>query len=66
MNVSRARLATGDPAGALDSLYEAWDAAPQRARVHPHSQEVLRVLTSIHRRGNPRLVRPARRAGYPL
>lgn len=65
MNISRARLATGDRDGALDSLYDAWDAAPQMARVHPHSQEVLRVLTSIHRRSEPRLVKLAKRARFP-
>jgi hypothetical protein len=32
------------------------------ARVHPHSQEVLRVLTSLHRRSNTRLTRLAKRA----
>lgn len=63
MNVSRARLALGDRDGALSSLTEAWNAAPQMARVHPHSQEVLRVLTSLHRRSNPALTRLAKRAG---
>ncbi|RKN41165.1 helix-turn-helix domain-containing protein [Streptomyces hoynatensis] len=66
MNASRARLALGDREGALDSLSEAWDAAPQMARVHPHSQELLRVLTSIHRRSNPRLMTLAKRAGIPF
>lgn len=63
MNVARAHLALGDRESALDSLSEAWEAAPQMARVHPHSQEVLRVLTSLHRRSNPRLTRLAKRAG---
>jgi transcriptional regulator with XRE-family HTH domain len=66
MNVSRAHLALGNRDSALDSLTEAWEAAPQMARVHPHSQEVLRVLTSIHRRSNPRLMTLAKRAGIPF
>ncbi|WP_026220336.1 helix-turn-helix domain-containing protein [Wenjunlia vitaminophila] len=66
MNASRARLALGDRDGALDSLSEAWEAAPQMARVHPHSQELLRVLTSIHRRSNPRLMTLTKRAGIAL
>jgi transcriptional regulator with XRE-family HTH domain len=66
LNVGRARLATGDRDGALAELYAAWDTAPQMARVHPHAQELLRVLTSLHRRSNPRLTRLAKRAGLAL
>lgn len=63
MNAARARLALRDRDGALDALNEAWEAAPQMAKVHPTSQELLRVLTSLHRRSNPRLMTLAKRAG---
>lgn len=62
MNVARAKLALHDRDGALQSLVEAWDAAPQMAKVHPTSQELLRVLTSLHKRSNPTLLKLARRA----
>ncbi len=63
MSLSRSHLALGDREAALASLEEAWDVAPEMARVHPTSQELVRVLTSLHRRSNPRLTRLARRAG---
>lgn len=66
MNISRSRLALGDRYGALESLEAAWDIAPEMARVHPTSQELMRVLTSLHRRSNPRLTRLAKRAGVPF
>jgi transcriptional regulator with XRE-family HTH domain len=66
MNVARAKLAVNDRDGAQDALMQAWDAAPQMARVHPHSQEVLRVLVSLHRYSNPGLRKLARRAGVTL
>lgn len=66
MNISRSRLALGDRDGALESLEAAWDVAPEMARVHPTSQELMRVLTSLHRRSNPRLTRLAKRAGVPF
>ncbi|MEV6009603.1 helix-turn-helix transcriptional regulator [Streptomyces sp. NPDC051976] len=62
MNVARAHLALHDRDRALDSLQDAWAAAPQMARVHPTSQELLRVLISLHRYSNPALTRLARRA----
>lgn len=62
MNVARARLALGDRDGALNSLADAWDVAPQMARVHPTSQELLRVLISLHKRSNPVLTKIAKRA----
>ncbi|WP_326598981.1 helix-turn-helix domain-containing protein [Streptomyces sp. NBC_01803] len=65
MNAARAHLALGNREKALDSLSEAWEIAPQMARVHPHSQETLRVLTSLHRRSNRRLMALAKRAGIP-
>ncbi|MFD8332593.1 helix-turn-helix domain-containing protein [Streptomyces solisilvae] len=66
MNISRSKLALGDRDGALESLEAAWDVAPEMARVHPTSQELMRVLTSLHRRSNPRLTRLAKRAGVPF
>ncbi|MET8827741.1 helix-turn-helix domain-containing protein [Streptomyces sp. NPDC004610] len=63
MNISRSKLALGDRDGALASLEEAWEVAPEMAGVHPTSQELIRVLTSLHRRSNPRLTRLAKRAG---
>ncbi|MFE2041072.1 helix-turn-helix domain-containing protein [Streptomyces sp. NPDC059477] len=66
MNISRSKLALGDRDGALASLEEAWDVAPEMARVHPTSQELMRVLTSLHQRSNPRLTRLAIRAGVPF
>ncbi|GAB3006077.1 hypothetical protein GCM10023080_084660 [Streptomyces pseudoechinosporeus] len=53
MNLDRSQLALGDRDFALESLEEAWDVAPEMARVHPTSQELMRVLTSLHRRSNP-------------
>ncbi|WP_106969023.1 transposase [Streptomyces sp. PRh5] len=35
-------------------------------RVHPTSQGLMRVLTSLHRRSNPRLTKLAERAGVPF
>ncbi|WP_039932749.1 helix-turn-helix domain-containing protein [Streptomyces viridochromogenes] len=66
MNLGRSHLALGDRDSALASLEEAWDVAPEMARVHPTSQELMRVLTSLHRRSNPRLTKLAKRAGVPF
>ncbi|GAB2871502.1 helix-turn-helix domain-containing protein [Streptomyces mayteni] len=66
MNLGRSQLALGDRDGALESLESAWDAAPEMAAVHPTSQELMRVLTSLHRRSNPRLTRLAKRAGVRI
>ncbi|PRH77195.1 transcriptional regulator [Streptomyces solincola] len=66
MNLARARLALRDREGAVDELAAAWKAAPQMARVHPTSQELSRVLVSLHRRSNPKITALARRAGIPL
>ncbi|MFG3098965.1 helix-turn-helix domain-containing protein [Streptomyces sp. NPDC048182] len=62
MNVARSRLALGDRDGALEELEHAWSLAPQMAKVHPTAQELLRVLTSLHKRSNPRLTKLAKRA----
>lgn len=61
LDTSRARLALGDRDGALDSLEQAWEAAPQLAKVHPTSQELFRVMVSLHKRSNPRLNKIAKR-----
>ncbi|GGN07735.1 helix-turn-helix domain-containing protein [Streptomyces fuscichromogenes] len=66
MNLGRSHLALGDRDSALEALEEAWNIAPEMARVHPTSQELMRVLTSLHRRSNPRLTRLAKRAGLPF
>lgn len=66
MNVARAKLALRDRDGALSSLVDAWDAAPQMAKVHPTSQELLRVLTSLHKRSNPTLTKLAKKAGVSI
>lgn len=65
-NVGRAKLALGDRDGALDSLVESWNTAPQVAKVHPASQELLRVLISLHRRSNPTLTKLAKKAGVSI
>jgi hypothetical protein len=66
MNLSRSHLALGDRDSALASLEEAWEVAPEMAKVHPTSQELMRVLTSLHRRSNPRLTKLVKRAGVPF
>jgi len=63
MNVARAKLALGDRDGALGSLVNAWNSAPQMAKVQPTSQELLRVLISLHKRSNPTLTKLAKKAG---
>ncbi len=62
-NTARAQLDLGDRDAAQTSLLKAWNVAPQKAKVHPMSREVLRVLISLHRRSNPQLVQLAQRAG---
>jgi len=63
INTAHAQLDLGDRDGAQTSLVQAWNVAPQMARIHPMSREVLRVLISLHRRSNPQLVALAQRAG---
>ena len=62
-STARAQLDLGDRDGAQTSLIQAFNVAPQKAKVHPMSREVLRVLISLHRRSNPQLVQLAKRAG---
>ncbi|MER6999489.1 helix-turn-helix domain-containing protein [Streptomyces sp. NPDC000410] len=66
MNFGRSQLALGDQDAALESLEEAWASAPEMAAVHPTSLELVRVLTSLHKRSNPRLTRIAARAGITI
>ncbi|BDH15631.1 helix-turn-helix domain-containing protein [Streptomyces hygroscopicus] len=66
MNIARAKLALKDRDGAVDSLTEAWDIAPQMAKVHPTSLELSRVLVSLHKRSNPKVTALAKRAGLKL
>ncbi len=63
LNTARAYLDVGDRDSAQTSLVRAWDVAPQGAKIHPMSREVLRVLICLHRRSNPQLVQLAQRAG---
>ncbi|MFH8555647.1 helix-turn-helix domain-containing protein [Streptomyces celluloflavus] len=66
MNIARSKLAIGDREGALKNLEKAWQVAPEMSKVHPTSQELLRVLTSLHKRSNPRLTRLVRGAGLEI
>lgn len=66
MNIGRSQLALGDRDATLESLEKAWDVAPEMAAVHPTSLELTRVLTSLHKRSNPRLTRLAKRAGIAM
>jgi transcriptional regulator with XRE-family HTH domain len=62
-STARAHLDLGNREDAQTSLVQAWDIAPQKAKVHPMSREVLRVLISLHRRSNPQLTKLAQMAG---
>jgi len=66
IDTARAKLALRDREGALNSLVNAWDAAPQKARVHPTSQELLRVIISLHKRSNPVLTKLIKKAGVRM
>lgn len=66
IDAARAKLALHDREGALHFLMNAWEAAPQKAKVHPTSQELLRVLISLHKRSNPTLVKLAKKAGVNI
>ncbi|MFF7233300.1 hypothetical protein [Streptomyces sioyaensis] len=50
----------------MDSLIEAWNTAPQMAKVHPTSLELSRVLVSLHKRSNPKVTALAKKAGIRL
>ena len=66
IDAARAKLALRDREGALHFLMNAWETAPQKAKVHPTSQELLRVLISLHKRSNPTLVKLAKKAGVSI
>ncbi|MFD7018281.1 helix-turn-helix domain-containing protein [Streptomyces sp. NPDC059161] len=66
INMARAQLDIGDRDGALENLTVAWDVAPQMARIHPMGREVFRVVSSLHRRSNPELLRLSRLSGIAL
>ncbi|MGH3699741.1 MAG: hypothetical protein ACRDQY_09780 [Pseudonocardiaceae bacterium] len=63
ISTARAHLDLSDRDAAQTALAKAFTAAPQKAKLHPMSREVLRVLISLHRRSNPRLLQLATRAG---
>ncbi len=63
INTARARLDLGNRDGPQTSLVHAFNVAPQMAKIHPMSREVLRVLISLHRRSNPQLIKLAKQAG---
>ncbi|MFI7100716.1 XRE family transcriptional regulator [Streptomyces sp. NPDC050161] len=66
INMARAQLDLGDRDGALENLTVAWEAAPQMARIHPMWREAFRVVSSLHRRSNPELVRLSKLSGVAL
>ncbi|MBU3868685.1 helix-turn-helix transcriptional regulator [Streptomyces sp. 4503] len=66
INYARAQLDLGDRDGALENLGIAWDAAPQMARIHPMGREVFRVVSSLHRRSNTKLLKLSKLAGIEL
>lgn len=66
INIARARLDVGDRDGALESLSAAYAAAPQMAKLNPMGREVLRVVSSLHLRSNPTLLRLAKLSGLKL
>jgi len=66
VSTARAQLDLGDRDGAQTSLFQAWNSAPQLAKISPMSCEVLRVLICLHRRGNPQLTRLAHQAGLTV
>jgi hypothetical protein len=63
ISAARAQLDLGDRDGAQTSLVQAWDVSSQATKVHPMALEVLRVLISLHRRGNSQLIKLAKQAG---
>ncbi|GLF95816.1 helix-turn-helix domain-containing protein [Streptomyces yaizuensis] len=66
VSMARAQLDLGELDMALRNLAIACDAAPQIACIDPWFRETLRVVSSLHRRSNPELVRLARLAGMSL
>ena len=66
INIARAQLDMGDRDGALDHLTTAWQTAPQMIGIHPMAREVFRVVASLHRRSNSKLVRLSAMAGWEV
>ncbi|MEU5426249.1 helix-turn-helix transcriptional regulator [Streptomyces olivoreticuli] len=66
INAARAQLDIGDRDAALESLSIAWEVAPQFARIHPMGREVFRVVSSLHRRSNPELLRLSKLSGIKV
>ncbi|MFE9555440.1 helix-turn-helix domain-containing protein [Streptomyces sp. NPDC006703] len=66
INYARAQLDLGDRDGALENLTTAWNVAPQMARIHPMGREVFRVLSSLHQRSNPQLLKLSKLSGITL
>ena len=66
VNIARAQLDVGERDAALLSLERAWTAAPEMARIHPMGREVFRVVSSLHRRSNERLVRLSAMSGIDV
>ncbi|MGH3849865.1 MAG: hypothetical protein ACRDR6_00760 [Pseudonocardiaceae bacterium] len=56
-NTARAQVDLDDRDGAQTSLVTAFAVAPQKAKVHPISLEVLRVLLSLHGAASPSSLR---------
>lgn len=63
INTARAQLDVGDRDGALENLTVAAAVAPHLAKIHPMWREVFRVLSSLHRRSNPELLRLSKLSG---
>ncbi|GGO49696.1 helix-turn-helix domain-containing protein [Streptomyces lasiicapitis] len=66
INTARAQLDTGDRDGALENLCKAWEVAPQMARIHPMGREVFRVVSSLHRRSNAKLMKLSKMSGIEV
>lgn len=66
ISTARAHLELGVRDSAQTSLMQAWNVAPQKAKIHPMYREVLRVLISLHQRSNPQLINIAQRAGFTV
>ncbi|GAB2880302.1 helix-turn-helix domain-containing protein [Streptomyces mayteni] len=66
INIARAQLDMGNRDGALENLTIAWRVAPQMARIHPMGREVFRVVASLHRRSNSKLLDLSKLSGIEL
>lgn len=66
INIARAQLDVGNRDGALENLGIAWEIAPQIARIHPMGREVFRVVASLHRRSNAKLLELSKLSGIEI